>query len=95
MAFEHLVLAAAKTVVLALGLTISGWSFLAYRRRGDRLMLGLAVAFGLVAVGSFLEGFLFEILNWDLLTVHLVESVFVFTGLATIAFLLRPRGART
>lgn len=94
MAFEHLLLAAAKTVVLVLGLTISAWSFLAYRRRGDRLMLGLAAAFGLMAVGSFLEGFLFEILGWDLLTVHLAESVFVLAGLATVAFLLRPRRLR-
>lgn len=94
MAFEHVLLAGAKTVVLALGLTVSAWSFLAYRRTGDRLMFGLAVAFAFVATGSFLEGFLFEILGWDLLTVHLVESVFVFAGLGTIAFLLRPRGVR-
>jgi len=94
MAFEHVFLAAAKVVVLLLGTAIAALAWLAYRRSGERLMLGLAVGFVLVAVGSFLEGFLFEILSWDLVTVHLIESVFVLAGLGTIAFLLRPRSAK-
>lgn len=91
MASEHLYLAAAKVVVLALGMAIATLAFLAHRRSGERLMLGLGVGFVLVAIGSFTEGVLFEILAWDLMTVHLIESVFVFAGLGTIAFLLRPR----
>ncbi|HLE53729.1 MAG TPA: hypothetical protein VI999_00615 [Thermoplasmata archaeon] len=91
MAFEHLFLAAAKVVVLLLGMTIAALAFLAYRRSGERLMLGLSVGFALMAIGSFLEGVLFEILSWDLMTVRFIESVFVFAGLGTIAFLLRPR----
>ena len=94
MAFEHLLLAAAKVVVLLLGMAIAALAWLAYRRSRERLMLGLAIGFVLVAIGSFLEGFLFEILSWDLLTVHLIESVFVLGGLGTIAFLLRPRGGK-
>ncbi len=94
MAFEHLFLAAAKAVVLILGMTIAALAFLAYRRSGERLMFGLSVGFALMAIGSFLEGFLFEILAWDLMTVHLIESVFVFSGLGTIAVLLRPRKVR-
>jgi len=57
MAFEHLFLAAAKVVVLLLGMTIAALAFLAYRRSGERLMLGLSVGFALMAIGSFLEGF--------------------------------------
>lgn len=94
MAFEHLFLAAAKVVVLLLGMTIAALAFLAYRRSGERLMLGLSVGFALMAIGSFLEGILFEILSWDLMTVRFIESVFVFAGLATIALLLRPRKVR-
>lgn len=94
MAFEHVFLAAAKVVVLLLGVAIAALAWFAYRRSGERLMLGLAVGFVLVAIGSFLEGFLFEILSWDLVTVHLIESVFVLAGLGTIAFLLRPRKAK-
>ncbi len=95
MAFEHLLLAAAKIVVLVLGMAIAALAFLAYRRHRAPLMLGLSVGFGLAALGSFLEGFLFEILAWDLQTVHLIESAFVLAGLGTIAFLLRPREVRT
>ena len=91
---EHLLLVAAKIVVLALGMTIAGLALLAYRRTASRLMLGLGVGFALVALGSFVEGFLFEILDWDLVTVHLIESAFVFVGIGIIALLLRPRGAR-
>jgi len=87
----HLLLVAAKIVVLALGMSIAGLAFLAYRRNASRLMLGLSVGFALVALGSFLEGFLFEILAWDLMTVHLIESAFVLVGIGTIAVLLRPR----
>jgi len=52
------------------------------------------VGFALIAFGSLLEGLLFEALNWDLLTVHIVESAFVLAGLGTLAVSLRPRGAR-
>lgn len=90
---DHLLLIAAKTAVLLLGTAIAGVSLLAYERTRDRVMLYLGVGFGLIAFGSFLEGLLFEALNWDLLTVHIVESAFVLAGLATLAFTLRPRGA--
>lgn len=91
---DHILLIAAKTVVLLLGTAIAGLSLLAYGRTRERVMLYLGVGFGLIAFGSFLEGLLFEVLNWDLLTVHIVESVFVLAGLGTLAVTLRPRGAR-
>jgi len=90
----HDLLVAAKVVVLALGLAIAGLAFLAYRRSRSRLLLGLAVAFAVVAFGSFVEGVTYEVLGWDLAAGHIVESVFVVTGLGLIALLLRPRGAR-
>ncbi len=91
---DHLLLIVAKTAVLLLGTAIAGLSLLAYARTREWVMLYLGVGFALIAFGSFLEGVLFEALNWDLLTVHIVESVFVLAGLATLAVTLRPRGAR-
>jgi hypothetical protein len=91
---DHILLIAAKVVVLLLGTAIAGLSLLAYARTRERVMLYLGVGFGLIAFGSFIEGLLFEVLNWDLLTVHIVESVFVLAGLGTLAVTLRPRGAR-
>lgn len=87
----HLPFVAAKVVVLGLGIAIAALAFLAARRNRDRLMLFLGVAFTLLAIGSFLEAFLFELLGWDVLTVHMIESIFVLAGLGAIAVLLRPR----
>lgn len=89
---EHPYLVAAKVTVLILGTAIAVLSYLAYRRNGGSLMLFLSAGFAFIALGSFVEGLLFEIFRWDLTTVHLVESVFVLAGLVTIAILLRPRG---
>jgi len=87
----HILLVAAKILVLLLGTMVAGLALFGYRRNRKPIMLGLGVGFALVAVGSFVEGFLFEILEWDLMTVHLLESVFVLVGLVIIAVLLRPR----
>lgn len=87
-------LVAAKLVVLLLGSSIAALALLAYRRNRDRLMLLLGVGFCLIALGSFVEGLLFEVFGWDLFSVHVIESVFVLAGLGTIAVLLRPRWSR-
>ena len=91
---DHLLLIAVKTAVLLIGTAIAGLSLVAYARTRERVMLYLGVGFALIAFGSFIEGLLFEGLNWDLLTVHIVESAFVLAGLGTLAVTLRPRGAR-
>ena len=93
-AMDHLLLIAAKTGVLLLGTAIAGLSLVAYARTRERLMLYLGVGFALIAFGSFVEGVLFELLTWDLVTVHAVESAFVLAGLGTLAVTLRPRRAR-
>lgn len=90
----HWSLVAAKVLVLVLGSAIAALALLAYRRMGDSLLLYLGVGIGLVAVGAFVEGLLYEVLAWDLLAVHIVESVFVLTGFAILAILLRPRESR-
>ena len=91
---EHFLLMAGKTAVLLLGSTIAAITFLARRRTGSPLMVRLGVGFTFIATGSFLEGLLFEVLGWELLTAHLIESAFVFAGLVILAVLLRPRTVR-
>jgi hypothetical protein len=91
---DHLLLVITKTVVLVLGMAIAALAVLAYRQTRDRSMLYLGVAFTLIAFGSFIEGVLFELLDWNLMTVHVVESGFVLAGLATLAITLRPRRAQ-
>src|SRR3990172_9638551 len=87
---DHLFLAITKTAVLVLGTAIAGLAVLAYRRTRDRSMLYLGAGFAFIAFGSFIEGLLFESLDWNLVTVHIVESGFVLAGLATLAGTLPP-----
>jgi len=91
---DHLLLVLAKTAVLVLGVAIAGLAVLAYRQTRDRSMLYLSVGFTFIAFGSFIEGLLFELLDWNLMTVHVVESGFVLAGLAVLAVTLRPRRAQ-
>jgi hypothetical protein len=88
---EHELLVLGKLLVLSVGSVIAGLAFLAHRRNHSRFMFLVGAAFASTAVGSFVEGFLVEVLAWDLLTAHLVESSFLLAGLAMLAFLLRPR----
>ena len=91
---DHLLLVIAKTAVLALGMAIAALAVLAYRRTRVRSMLYLGAGFTSIAFGSFIEGLLFELLDWNLMAVHIVESGFVLAGLATLAITLRPGRAR-
>ena len=91
---DHLLLAIAKTAVLVLGVAIAALAVLAYRQTRDRSMLYLGVGFTFIAFGSFIEGVLFELLDWNLMTVQTVESGFVLAGLAALAVTLRPRRAQ-
>jgi len=95
MVFDHPILVAAKVAVLLLGVSVAAVSFLSYRRTGRRLMLFLAFAFALIALGSFAEGVSYEFLGLDLATASAVESVLVLCGLAMLAVALRPREVRT
>jgi len=91
---DHLLLVAAKTVVLLVGAAVAALALLAYRRMRERVMLYLGIGFAFIAFGSFIEGVLFEGLSWDLMAVHIVESGFVLVGLVTLAVTLRPRRPR-
>jgi len=91
---DHILLVMGKTAVLILGVAIAALAVLAYRQTRDRSMLYLAVGFTFIAFGSFIEGLLFELLAWNLMTAHIVESGFVLVGLATLAITLRPRRAQ-
>jgi len=91
---DHLVLVIAKAAVLVLGVAIATLAVLAYRQTRDRSMLYLGAGFAFIAFGSFIEGLLFESLDWNLVTVHIVESGFVLAGLAALTVTLRPRRAQ-
>ncbi|MFB6354240.1 MAG: hypothetical protein ABEJ92_09155 [Halobacteriales archaeon] len=84
------VLAVARLAVLALGLAVTAISYRAYRRSGTGYLRTAAVGFGIISLGVFVEGVLFELFELDLALVHVVESVAIGLGFVVLLQSLRP-----
>jgi hypothetical protein len=83
------VLLIVRTLVLALGILITYYSFEAYRRTGTYYMRNAAVGFGIITLGVFIEGVLFEFGGLDLALVHIIESVAIGLGFVVLLISLR------
>lgn len=91
---EHEVLVALRLGVVAAGLLAALWSLrLAARTTGERwTYLLLAGSFGLLALGSVVEGILFEFARWDLSDAHTAEALIVTLGFVLVLVaILRSR----
>lgn len=82
------VLSVFRTIVMAIGLGIAYLSYKAYRRTGSRYLRDASIGFAIVAFGVFIEGVLFELLGWDLVTVHIVNSVVIAIGFGVLLYSL-------
>lgn len=78
-----------RTLVLALGILITYYSFEAYRRTGTYYMRNAAIGFGIITLGVFIEGVLFEFGGLDLALVHIIESVAIGLGFVVLLISLR------
>ncbi len=87
----HMILVSIKIVILLLTAVISIISYIAYKRRNHKLMLFVSIGFGTYSAGTLIEGLLYEFIFHDYLPAHLVESIIVLMGLATILYGLRRR----
>mgnify|MGYP007116971786 CR=1 FL=1 len=83
------VLVAVRLAVLALGILITYYSFEAYRRTGTYYMRNAAIGFGIITLGVFIEGVLFEFAGVDLAIVHVIESVAIGLGFVVLLISLR------
>jgi hypothetical protein len=83
------VLVAVRLAVLALGMLITYYSFEAYRRTGTYYMRNAAIGFGIITLGVFIEGVLFEFGGLDLAFVHIIESVAIGLGFVVLLISLR------
>lgn len=81
-------LAAIRIVVLFLGLSIAFLSYRAYRRTESKYLGHAAIGFTIVSLGVFVEGVLYEFLDWGIVTVHIVESSLVAIGFAVLLYSL-------
>lgn len=80
---------ASRILVLALGLVITVLGVRAYRRKRAAHLRNAAIGFGIVTLGVFVEGGLYHAAGYDLVTVHIVESLVVSVGFIVILDSLR------
>ncbi|WP_311173355.1 DUF7521 family protein [Halobellus ordinarius] len=83
------ILVVVRLLVLALGILITYYSFEAYRRTGTYYMRNAAIGFGIITLGVFIEGVLFEFAGVDLAIVHVIESVAIGLGFVVLLISLR------
>lgn len=83
------ILVLVRVLVLVLGIFITYYSLQAYRRTGTPYMRNASIGFGIITLGVFLEGVLFEFAGLDLEIVHIIESVAIGLGFFVLLFSLR------
>ena len=83
------VLVAVRLLVLTLGILITYYSFEAYRRTGTYYMRNAAIGFGIITLGVFIEGVLFEFAGVVLAIVLVIESVAIGLGFVVLLISLR------
>lgn len=84
----HLELVAAKIITVLLGLAIAGQAYRGYRRYDSRPMLYLAMGFGLISVGSVLEGVLFDVIGLSIFEAGTAQTGLVAVGMLVILYSL-------
>jgi len=91
----HWVLVALRLGIVAIGLVVGVWSLrMGVRSRGGRARyLLLSIGFGLLTLGSAVEGIVFEFAGWSLLNSHTAETFISAAGFASILVsILRTAG---
>ncbi|MDS0243194.1 MULTISPECIES: hypothetical protein [unclassified Haloferax] len=83
------VLIGVRLLVLALGLLITYYSLEAYRRTRTHYMRNASIGFGIITLGVFLEGVLFQFAGFDLAIVHIIESIAIGLGFLVLLISLR------
>lgn len=78
----------AKMLTLALGATITFFSYRAYDRTGAPALRALAVGFGVVTLGAILAGLVHQFTGLSLQWGILVESLLTLVGFAVITYSL-------
>ena len=83
---DHWVLVALRIGIVAVGSLAGLWSLRLGLRRRERLgtYLLLAAGFGLLTLGSVVEGVLFEFGGWALSDAHVAEAVVTASGFVLV-----------
>lgn len=84
-----LILSIVRFGVFLLGIGVTWVSYKAYRRTGERFLRNATIGFGIIAIGVFIEGVLFNFTALDLTMVHIIESLAIGLGLLVLHISLR------
>ena len=83
---DHWVLVALRIGIVAAGSLAGLWGFRLFLRRRERrgTYLLLAAGFGLLTLGSVVEGVLVEFAGWALSDAHVPEAAFTAAGFVLV-----------
>ncbi len=79
---ENNVLVFFRVSVLVLGIILTVTSFKAYNRTKTKYLRYSTIGFGIITIRIFIEGLFFEIENFDLVFVHIIESFSISIGVS-------------
>ncbi|WP_138006779.1 DUF7521 family protein [Halalkalirubrum salinum] len=86
--YPEILLIATKTAILLLGGSIAFFAYKAYRRTGDPSLRALVIGFSFVTIGALLGGIADQLLNIDLVTGVIIDSLLTAIGFAVIVYSL-------
>ncbi|MBI2184952.1 MAG: hypothetical protein HYU39_08350 [Thaumarchaeota archaeon] len=86
MAYEILFLEITKILTVIMGGILTWLSYKGHKHKNSTGLLFLAIGFATITIGSLVEGVLFEFFHYDILTVHLFESIIVVLGLLSLIY---------
>lgn len=86
--YPEILLVATKTAILLLGGSIAFFAYKAYRRTGDPSLRALVIGFSFVTIGALLGGIADQLLNIDLITGVIIDSLLTAIGFAVIVYSL-------
>ncbi len=88
-AIENIILAFSRTLLLILGFILTFTSFRAYLRTEAIYLRDSTIGFGIITIGVFIEGILFEVGSFSLVFVHIIESLVIALGLIVLLISLK------
>jgi len=86
MSFQLDLLRIFQVAILILGVVVVYYATKGYRKTHSKSLAFLALGFVFVSIGAALAGLLFEFLNYDLISVEIIEAASEVVGFFLIVY---------
>lgn len=87
----HIELVIAKSITVALGLSIAYQAYRGYAVHGSEPMLYVSVGFLFISVGAVIEGVLFDVVGLSIFMAGTIQTAIVAVGMLVILYSLHGR----